>query len=275
MRFEWHYFHFIGDDISFNIILHKTDLFGIANRPYVSISMLNKNEKYYHKKVFNKNEELLEIYDFTKDLNPQNISIELNNLAINGTIKKIVTNLRTETELISLNGYANHWQVDIPYGKFRGDISVNGKVKFADFIVYKDHQWGELLIQKSVKRWVWGHFISPKTILIPFYIQLSDNSTISNYYSIDKDNKVIKRYSINDKECIDFLNQYRNLDRSTSIFSASNFDVVLKDKNCFRKRTQVIKNDFSFKYYRWSAQLEKNKIKIFNGITEYLEINTI
>jgi hypothetical protein len=39
--FEWFYFHFVTDDgAALNMVLHETDIFGLKQQPYLSLSML-------------------------------------------------------------------------------------------------------------------------------------------------------------------------------------------------------------------------------------------
>ena len=39
--FEWFYFHFVTDDgVAINMVLHETDIFGLKQKPYLSLSVL-------------------------------------------------------------------------------------------------------------------------------------------------------------------------------------------------------------------------------------------
>lgn len=269
--------HFIAKSFAFNIVIHQTDIFGINNKPYISISYFDKQQTIY--KTESKSlapEEIAYLNHRTDSPDTKyKLNLQIENIVIRGDLVVSATNIRRDPSLIKTADKANFWQVTIAYGTFSGTIKIEDENIKIRAIVYADHQWGNLLIQDSIKQWLWGHFCNSKTVLILHMVQDSNQNITGGIYNIALGRNKIRHETIPNKvrENMFSLLSDSDLNYSAHIDLSPALSFNLSPNKCFRKRPTEIHDNFSADYFRWLTISEaKNDSEELNGVVDYLNI---
>ncbi len=289
--FEWWYFHFVtSDGDAINFVIHETDIFGIENTPYFSISSLSPSSQPFHAKEnipagsISRNTDFLKIKDvLTEDENELKFSLKFKEkqTEFSGIIKKITVPLAIEKGILFENdGLKSHWVINIPYATFKGTLVSNNYSKKLVGLVYQDHQWGNILIQDWVEDWSWGHFSDENRAFVFFKIKSQDNKSIDRIAIIDRNStetgtSVITTY-------LDDLRKKTEIENTTinttvSSAKSQKISFIVKPDLLMRKRIREKHKNFEFSYFRWGAVANftnsaDNQPQAMTGITEYLQV---
>jgi hypothetical protein len=133
--------------------------------------------------------------------------------------------------LCRIGDKVHNWHVTLPDGKFSASIMMDKKQTNHSGYIYQDHNWGDLLIQNSFRKWTWGN------------IQF-DEGSFTYYYLITKDNKKIKyAYLILNSE------QYMlyEFDETNLFAKDNNIKSIQFTTHCNNKIVFRIKSKYVFK----------------------------
>ncbi len=181
--FEWWYFHFVTDNgIALNMVLHETDIFGLQQKPYISLSVCfpNKDPQYFRHDlsypIIERGNPYLGAIDGIFRENAETICFNISfpgRCHFRGEIAKLSPPLILSEGILyqeTGTGRSSHWLVQVPHASFRGILELDGVVHRLQGMAYQDHQWGDILIQEFVSDWVWGHFSDEEMAMVFFHI---------------------------------------------------------------------------------------------------------
>lgn len=290
--FEWWYFQFAFKQGRINLILHETDIFGLSQVPYISVSFfLNGGITRYYRRNLTPSEIIsqgdgmyLKVLDGLFDEKEQSLGfqVHIDDLQFSGCIRKLVPPTMPENVILFKdNTYLqkNWWVVQIPYGEFNTKLKLNGVTYSLNGFVYQDHNWGTAPIYNHVKDWIWGHF-SDNQGAITFSKIETLNGDLIDYVILVSRTKISTATNFNTS----FLNEITNLVKPEKINSdisltfpehAGEFTFNLSQRDLMRKRLSESYAGFFATYCRWSAFGELNILgekRALRGIAEYLRI---
>lgn len=285
--YEWWYFHFISPKYGvFNIVLHKTDIFGFKNETYYSATFFEKNgtEPKYLKGINNAfdikagGSYLKTSNDIFKE-NRDHISLNLvfdNGLKITGKIKKSAGPFKVGRGYIysSEQGFGM-WVPQFINSHFSLKLIDDKQIRRISGISYHDHQWGDISINKSISHWIWGHFVGKDVSLVLFKILLISGIEVNKYIYTTKKGTTTGSDALDCSSFMDFRKVSPDLiSREVSIKInriGSDFQFNIKPHNIMRKRINEKVKDKKMDYVRWSSSgiLMKNNAKL-EGIFEYM-----
>jgi hypothetical protein len=272
--FEWDYFHFLGlDGTRINLVVHKTDIFGLVKTPYMTIIVKNPENDLYREKS-------LPSYNWVikPEFKNGNFRFNFNNkckffgnifdLELNDELRNI--------DLFTTGKSSSNWSVMEPFGKFDGYLEIEGSKKEYSGHIYHDKQWGNLPIQHWVRDWIWGNYVTHNKFWIFFIIQTQNGQLIShgmtNIEKLVVDNNF---HSSNFEELVNISNP-ESVSFSTRITKNENsmgLRINLNPRDLMRARINENYTEFSASYFRWAADgLLEPQNGAMIGITEYLRI---
>lgn len=295
--FEWWYFHFVSPDgPTINLLVHETDIFGVNNSPYLSLSLLSPGqEPRYFRRSLAENEiarqqpylktaqreieETAETVRFALDLAEETGP---GRLRFSGEITKLSRPIAANNGVLyedALSGRRSHWVVQIAYAHFTGILLLDGVSQRLSGLAYQDHQWGDILIQEFVADWVWGHFSNGRTAVLFFHILTKYGQWIDRVAMVTRAGTFVGT-----ELCSSHLAQLF-VDPTPDAFAGTvavcfleqlaqlSFSIAPGKK--MRCRLNETHGGFLASYIRWSAaaewELGRTREPIY-GITEYVRI---
>lgn len=279
--FEWRYFHFVGSEIALNLILHKTDIFGLIRKSYMSLCVLKKGDdpKYFKR-------EFTSLEDEEKVLTNFGGKVKLNvafdgcylTVFINKGLKPISIN---KGVLYEIDGKKSDWVVDIPFGTFEAELKLGDIKNNFSGVTYQDHQWGSLKIQDFVSQWIWGHFSNNYITVVFFHILTQKGDIVDRVIVGSKDSYSTSCFLEIDslkymKENSEFYKKLYELDLKL-VENQIKVKVNLIPRNLMRSRILEKHADFTSTYLRWASSADvfvEGKRRKLNGLIEYLRIDS-
>lgn len=195
-KFEWWYFHFISD-INFNIIIHPTDMYGLENKSYISVSIFEKDGEgknfkqsfLLEKTTISDNELYIKNDIFCITMVDSKILMNVSMECIKGSIEIsqiVIPELFNETATVLSNdieNLASNWLLVVPYSFFCCKLQYLDKNIELKGQAYHDHNWGNWLIHECYNYWLWGNF-------------QNTNFAITYYYFVGVNGKKIKLLNV-------------------------------------------------------------------------------
>lgn len=276
-KFEWWYFHFISD-ISFNIIIHPTDMYGLNKSSYISVSILDKSGKGIN---FKQSFDLEKTTISSAELNIENdifcikkigeeilITLTLENLKAKMKIGEIVIpELFNENSAILMNEtgkLSNNWLLVVPYSLFSGTLQYFDRNMKLNGQAYHDHNWGNWLIQECYNYWIWGNFQNIN-YAITYYYLLGVNGIKVKLLNI-----VIqgKSRNLTDFDIVDLNNKIE----ITFCIESEEYSLNISNQNEFKSHRREIEGKTIF-YSRYFSKgklydLKNDSVECLDGINE-------
>lgn len=288
--FEWWYFHFVCPQLSLNLVLHETDIFGLNKNPYMSLSLLRKgHEPRYYKEQLDtetiiKNTMYLRTKNniFTEDEKGINFNLNFDGCKFKGKIDKNSSQISINSGILYENPdeRKSMWLVELPFGLFDATLELGEDNLDLKGVAYHDHQWGSLRIQDFVSQWIWGHLSNRKINIVFFHI-FTQNGEIINRAIIGSFGNTEKSTVIETKCLSDFAQKssfYEKRYRANFMFPNNNLnlEVDISPKNLMRSRILEKHQAFNATYLRWAAEAVARQGEIgrnLTGLVEYLAID--
>jgi hypothetical protein len=290
--FEWFYFHFVTDDgAALNMVLHETDIFGLKQQPYLSLSVLlpGREPCYLRRDLagveIRRERPFLQVGEGMIEESAWAMCFDIpfpGRGHFRGEITKLAPPLVIQDGILYEEpgtNRASHWVVQIPHATFTGILQVDGQVYRLRGTAYQDHQWGTILIQEFVSDWVWGHFSNEETAVVFFQILTQRGQIIERVAMMNREGRyagtaVVTNY-------LDTLFQADWLDDFESDITVSflnrqlQFDFAIAPANLMRSRLDEEHNQTVASYLRWSAaaalEIGCGYLPL-HGISEYIRI---
>lgn len=276
-KFEWWYFHFISD-ISFNIIIHPTDMYGLNKSSYISVSILEKSGKGIN---FKQSFDLEKTNISSAELNIENnifcikkigeeilINLTLENLKAKMKIGKIVIpELFNENSAILRNEVdklSNNWLLVVPYSLYSGTLQYSDRNMRLNGQAYHDHNWGNWLIHECYDYWIWGNFQNINYAITYYYLFGVNGSKVKLLNIICQG----KSYNLTDFDIVD-LNDKIEI---TFYIESEKYSFYISNQNEFKSHIREIERKTIF-YSRYSSNgklydLKSDSVECLNGINE-------
>ncbi|MBR6244607.1 hypothetical protein IKR20_03435 [bacterium] len=259
-RFSWIYTQFVSENIFVNILIHETDMFGLNQTKYSSITYCTKNGERGYSKIQHS------IYTIFSKISNNKLFINFSNemIEISGIIE-YKNNLSFQNVLHKeQNGQISHWDVIIPHGNFFGEIKYMSKIVSSKAFVYQDKQYGTLPIQSFLNRWAWSVTINDFITNGMFSILSKDNNSVTIKFSCDGTNISKEITRLFDKNWVDDLEKLS--DAAYNDYRIKSVDV---DNRPIRKRIKEKHDDFEITYYRYVCKSSS----LICGSCEYMKIH--
>ncbi len=288
--YEWWYFHFFtSGNITANIVLHETDIFGHSANSYVSISIYLPDSlpQYHRMKIANdsisKNTPYLQTDDKSIIETEKSIDFSLSfpsGVILEGSILKLSKSLSIEDGILyKRKGKASFWVVQVPYGIFRGILTIKKKNYKIEAGVYQDHQWGDIPLQDFVSDWVWGHFGNKNYTVIFFEILTQEGIRISRFAKASKQG-IDFSSKRNKTSYLDMLVESDNPHIFKNIVGiefplGGKIEFMVEPRNLLRSRMNEDHTEFMATYLRWisSANYTLRGLDCsMHGMAEYFRI---
>jgi len=272
--FGWRYFHFIDETGSrINVIDHKTDVFGLEKKPYMT--MITK--KPGSEPVRFKGEPNL-IWERNPAEQSGKFEFVFENAKFTGTVSETLQHEDLADVLLFRDelGRESRWAVDVPYGKIDGTLATSQEEKQMKGYMYQDRQWGDLLIQNWVKNWTWTHFVNKNLFVVVFCINTTDGQ--KSWHAISGQGEEV---TLDCKFQVPHLEELAKAENPDSkVFQAKikipgKLSVIfsLQPKNVMRSRIRENHSNFSASYVRWSVDgITNQSSDLIQGIAEYMKI---
>jgi len=275
--FGWRYFHFIEPSgRRINIVEHKTDIFGLENKPYMT--MITKEP--YRKPLRFKGEPNL-VWERGDSDTTRKFEFVFDNARFNGEITEILEHRELKDVVLFEDkmGRKSHWTVGIPYGKIAGEIQTPQGKNGINGYVYQDQQWGDVLIQEWVKNWTWSHLANENLFVVIFCINTVDNQkSWHSIYGRGRDISVDQNFEVPHLAKLEKSGNLQNeLTRAEiKIPGKLSAAFALIPNNIMRLRIQENHLGFSASYIRWSVDaITYPSNKTAQGIAEYMAIQKL
>lgn len=275
-KFEWWYFHFISD-ISFNIIIHPTDMYGLNKNSYISVSIFEKSRKGINfKQPFDLEKTTIssvelsienDIFCIKKIGEEIFITLTLENLKAKMKIGKIVIpELFNENSAILMNEadkLSNNWLLVVPYSLFSGTLQYFDRNVQLNGQAYHDHNWGNWLIQECYNYWIWGNFQNIN-YAITYYYLLGVNGIKVKLLNIVFQGK---SRNLTDFDIVDLNNKIE-----ITFCIESEYSLKISNQNEFKSHRREIKGKTIF-YSRCFSKgklydLKNDSVEWLDGINE-------
>ncbi len=288
--FEWWYFHFASaDGFVANIVLHETDIFGLRKSPYVSMSyQLPRREPQYLRMAVSdggitRSSEYLHLSEINRKISEDNTRILIHLIFPSGEIFDVVITkqakplILNECVLYQEGDKQSYWRLQVPFGRFNGDLKTDSGDYSVEGVIYHDHQWGNISIQDFVSDWVWGHFSSSKSSAVFFAIQTQKDDLIERY-AIVSPNSVQSSTARGQVPHLEKLVGINNPELwSGEPVVSFPFGAILRTRvnpdALLRSRVNEVHAGFSTTYLRWAGDAIVSSSDSFHyGITEYIRI---
>ena len=270
------------------MVLHETDIFGLTQFPYISISIkFNNGINRYFSRNLNSSEIIrqgdgiyLKVESGLFDEGKYNLHfrVNINNLQFSGSIQKLFPPTVIKNGILFENDYSNeksYWIVQIPHGKFNAKLELDNVSYSLDGFAYHDHNWGTALIQNHFKDWIWGNFGDSKGT-VTFYRINTQKGDIIDRAVLTTNQKVLTStkldtFFLNDKD-LDNINM-----NAVVVFPEFEGKLIMRinEQNLMRKRISESHTNFNATYCRWFSSGELNVTgdnRELCGLTEYLYI---
>jgi hypothetical protein len=181
--FEWWYFHFVAEDETvINLVLHETDIFGLQQRPYLSLSVLmpGQSPRYLRREITDlaiaRQQPTLQVGEGVISETGQTIAFSIpfpGQGFFQGKITKLAPPLAIAGGILyqeATTERASYWVAQVPHATFTAILSLNDAIQRLTGLAYHDHQWGALLLHEFISDWVWGQFSNSQAAVIFFQI---------------------------------------------------------------------------------------------------------
>ncbi len=274
-EFGWRYFHFVDPSgPRINIVEHKTDIFGLESRPYMT--MITKEPK---KEPLRFKGEPNLVWEKGTTSGDGKFDFTFDNARFSGEITE-TTQHQSLTDIVLYQdeaGRKSHWAVDIPYGKVIGELKTPAGGKQITGYLYQDRQWGDILIQEWVKNWTWTHLANNELFAVVFCINTADGQKSWHSVSGQQGQEVLIKSDLKVPH-IEKLSKSGHQDKQTfkaevKIAGGLSASFLLSPQNIMRSRLNETHNNFSVSYLRWSVDGTTNySNKPVQGVAEYMEI---
>ena len=290
--FEWFYFHFVTDDgAALNMVLHETDIFGLRQQPYLSLSVrLPDQEPCYLRRDLDgleigRERPFLQVGEGMISESAWAMYFDIpfpDRGYFRGEINKLAPPLVIEDGILYQEpgtGRSSHWVVQIPHATFTGILQVDGVTRQLRGTAYQDHQWGTILIQEFVSDWVWGHFSNEETAVVFFQILTQRGQLIERVAMMNREGRFTG--TAVETSYLDTLFQANRLDNFENNVNVSflkrclQLDFTVSPANLMRSRLNEEHNQTTASYLRWSADaipLAGCGPQPLHGISEYIRI---
>jgi hypothetical protein len=290
--FEWFYFHFVTDDgVALNMVLHETDIFGLKQKPYLSLSILLPGQEpcYLHCDLedveIGRERPFLQVGDGMISESAWAMCFDIlfpDRGYFRGRITKLAPPLVIEDGILYQEpdtGRSSHWVVQIPHATFTGILQVDGVTQQLRGTAYQDHQWGTILIQEFVSDWVWGHFSNEETAVVFFQILTQRGQLIERVGMMNREGRFTG--TAVETSYLDTLFQTDRLDNFEGDVTVSflnrrlQLGFAVSPANLMRSRLNEEHNQTTASYLRWSeaaTPLAGRGPQPLHGISEYIRI---
>ncbi len=292
--FEWWYFHFATESgVTLNMVLHETDIFGLKQSPYLSLSLLlpGQQPRYWKQPLqeqqISRRQQYLSVTPGLIQETESAICFDIpfpDQGYFRGQLIKRAHPLIIQDGILHQDdsGQRSHWVVQVPHANFTALLHLEGQTHRLKGTAYQDHQWGTLRIQEFVSDWVWGHFSNEEMAMVFFQILTQSGRAIervgllmengrfsgsrlhSNYLNTLFQDTAPETF--NDTMNVAFFEQQAQL----------SFEVT--PDRLMRSRLNETVNQQNASYLRWSAvgsySAGRNSQPVY-GITEYIRIRPV
>lgn len=274
-EFGWRYFHFVDPSgPRINIVEHKTDIFGLDSKPYMT--MITKEPK---KEPLRFKGEPNLVWEKDTTSGDGKFDFTFDNARFSGEITE-TTQHQSLTDIVLYQdevGKKSHWAVDIPYGKIIGELKTPTGEKQITGYLYQDRQWGDILIQEWVKNWTWTHLANNELFAVVFCINTTDGQKSWHSISGQRGQEVLIKDDLKVPH-IEKLSKSKHQDKQVfkaeiKIAGGLSASFSLLPQNIMRSRLNEEHDDFSAIYLRWSVEGSTDySNKPVQGVAEYIEI---
>lgn len=291
--FEWWYFQFASaDGTTLNMVLHETDIFGLQQTPYLSLSVhLPMQEPSYlrrqlNQKISQRRETFLQVGQgmFSEDAEQCHFDITFADQGhFVGEIQKLAPPLILNNGILfrdGRSGRSSHWLVNIPHATFTATLQLKGKQYQLSGTAYQDHQWGSLLLHEWVRDWVWGHFSNLEIATLFFEIVTQTGHSLAGTVVMQDSG-----HSVATKLKTDYLanlQEQEMLEAHTAkeqvMVGQHQLQLNVMPTNLMRCRLNEVHEDHLISYLRWataSQLLPACPDVSLHGITEYIRVRPI
>ena len=289
--FEWWYFHIVDtSEVTVNLVLHETDIFGFRKNPYVSMSVWDKKKGNCHVRrdlpngfITRSATHLQAGSLFVENLLETRIDVEFpgGNKISGVLVKRTPPVALNEGVLFEDNlGRRSNWVIQVPLGYFKGMMTIEGREQRLEGVAYQDHQWGSLPLVDFVSSWAWGSFATEDFSTLFYLIQLLDGSHVQRFVQINHGKiytsaivgpafDVEKLVATAKSEKYDLMSVVRFPGGQMLTYRTSADGVM-------RSRISENHDTFEASYVRWASRAQfENMPHKFGGVTECLHIRRL
>jgi hypothetical protein len=276
--FGWRYFHFIDGKTGsrINVVEHKTDIFGLEVKPYMT--MVAKAPSSQPERF--KGEPNL-IWERSIGNQSGRFNFVFDNASFIGEITGEITHKDFEDVILYKDerNRKSHWAVDVPYGKITGELRTSQGVREINGYTYQDRQWGDILIQEWVKNWTWTHLANENIFVVIFCINSADGQ--KSWHSISSQGNSVLTTNSFAAPHLDKLVESKNPAEETfqaEIKIPGNLSAVfsLEPGNVMRARIGENYQGFSASYIRWAVEgVDSSSAEPVQGVAEYMNITKL
>ena len=290
--FEWFYFHFVtGDGAALNMVLHETDIFGLKQTPYLSLSVLLPDQEPTYVRhnlegvAIAREQPFLQVGESLISESDQAIYFDIplpDRGYFRGEICKLAPPLVIQGGVLYKEpgtGRTSHWVVQVPHATFTGILQLDGTAYRLRGMAYQDHQWGTILIQEWVSDWVWGHFSNDQVAVVFFQILTQRGQLIERVAMVTEEGRFTGTSLETNYLGTLFPAEHPEMfgDTVSVTFLNDQFQVAFEVSSArlMRSRLEEVYNKISASYFRWSAvaMLENScGLQPLHGISEYIRI---
>ncbi len=290
--FEWWYYHFAcANGTAINMVVHETDIFGLNQAPYLSVSICQPNKppaylkRSLENKAFSQQQSLFQLQPNLIQETATQILFDIpfpDRNRFCGEINKLAAPISIKDGVLyqdKVTGATSHWLLQVPHSTFSAMLELDGSVHPINGTAYQDHQWGTICLQSFVSDWVWGHFSDEKTAVTFFQILTQNGRCIERVAIVMDEGQFIATKldtsylsllmqqphpeQFENKVNVAFLNQQIEL----------SFDVLPTKQ--MRTRLNEVHDGKTASYLRWAATASYQtgcEPHTLYGITEYIRI---
>jgi len=293
--FEWFYFHFATETgTAVNMVLHETDIFGLNQTPYLSLSLLEPGRPptYLRRDLASlaiaRQQPTLQVGQGLISETKECIHFDIpfaDQGAFRGQIRKLAPPLALAAGLLyrePLTGRSSHWLVQVPHASFNALLHHKGVTQRLSGWAYQDHQWGSLLLPEFVSDWVWGHFSNDQVAVVFFQIMTKTGRCIERVgLVLDNGRFTGTKLKTN---YLDTLRQTSAPETFAGRIDVSFFaeqaqlSFNIEPTNLMRCRLNESHDQVSASYLRWAAKgtycAGRDEQPVY-GITEYIRLRPI
>ena len=296
--YEWWYFHFVAEDgTAVNMVLHETDIFGLRQEPYLSLSILlpGREPQYFRRNLtgveiaqerphLRVGEGLISETEqaMTFDISFSGGDSHSSAGRFSGEIVKLAPPLAIDRGVLyqdAVTGRSSHWVVQVPHSTFTAILQLGGQALRLAGTAYHDHQWGTLPLQAFVSDWVWGHFSDGQTAVLFFQILIQAGRSVERVAVFSEGGRYIgTRLGEN---YLDTLFTAEAPEQFAGEVGISFFEgqaqlaIGLAPDKLMRQRTNEAHDRRLASYLRWATIAEWGRgdgRRQLAGITEYLRV---
>ena len=290
--FEWWYLHFVTPEgVALNLVLHETDIFGLHDSPYLSMSVFRPNRPTCYLKralplgTITCGRRYLRVGSNLLVEGEHSIFFDIDfpgEVLLKGELVKLAPPLVFGNGILfadTKTGRTSYWMIAVPHAFFTAQLHLEGEVLNLEGVAYQDHQWGTLPLQDMVADWTWGHFSNPQMAVVFFQIRTQRGQLIqrvslmtagSKFTDTSLDSEFLRTLSntanpkeYSDNVAVDIFN--KNLRLEFALFPAK----------LMRQRINEALENRNVSYFRWAAtgiyQDACARHDVY-GISEYIRI---